>query len=980
MATFDLVILSSSPPPSSGVAIPKDSPPSNQQRVKVATFSPAQPSPLGSPIRQASDALKSDSRAVPIPDGAVAGFATAGTLVKSHHYSLELGNEFGEIQQAQSRRNSLQSIGEADNGRKKPRKRSTKSTAKNGEPAAKKPRARKSKANKDGDLQDARSRKKGLTTSPYFAPPALPTNEAEIPPNEEYPVPKAKVSKPRKLRAKENAEKDEAQTKSNKARVTKPKGAAYSAEDEPKRKTTGTVSAHFQSRWNSRKDTPTSALDETSNPGLEDNSIWEVPSSPRHGKTTSKSQEQVGINGKSLELDEAVARRKDWTPIKDSGSSGVLVDSAFKENDPMVLQSDKGTFTNLLSSFAHAQNSEMQNIGPSRPILHEGAAVMKRRRIELVDVPGNQSVSRNTSPKKGKVPKKKARTITDLVTAQYDPKNPANDTPPVRSEIFCSHATTVPTKPPAPDLPEFTAAKPIRKRSSSKKASDRGAVKSKRANAKHTAKATTKTQLIANKLLSPTSAALRMDKQDILFGTSSQLVREESPTLIREIQKAIRESEQDDEVPPGFCLDEKDKAAPCLWPRWEKIEGKRGLWAAGARDEEGMLLEKEDIYMPEPDRAQDLPILFDGTVEIIDTSSTDSGDSPLSDVPSCLLPPSRVTEQGTARTVVEEEHSVSFDDIDNYTNEPPTQSNRQPNLSFLRIDDFPPSTQPTLTTTINSRKNEHSLSFEDIDDYTKELPPQSDREGNLSFLDIDDFPPSTQPPPTTATSTGSPKKRRGRPRKSESVISRSQPHAISKEPQGKQTSKSQPSTPKKTRRFDHVEEILDSEDDEALSPTPPRQARLQDSPPLDLHPSQSNPNPISSIQVEVFKVPAKDLEWSHIKTKIFSQISAAIKNLPPSTDPQNPTWHEKILLYDPIILEDITEWLNRETRIRVWKRATKVVKAGKKCVTIAGGGEEMVDVVYKELETWMVQGWCQEMSICCVEKEKKRSWRGKGMY
>ena len=78
------------------------------------------------------------------------------------------------------------------------------------------------------------------------------------------------------------------------------------------------------------------------------------------------------------------------------------------------------------------------------------------------------------------------------------------------------------------------------------------------------------------------------------------------------------------------------------------------------------------------------------------------------------------------------------------------------------------------------------------------------------------------------------------------------------------------------------------------------------------------------------------------------QIHAAI--LRQSTDAANstrdhvrdPTWHEKILMYDPIILEDLTAWLNTEGLNKV--------------------NED------REVSTLNVRAWCESKGVCCLWK------------
>ena len=61
----------------------------------------------------------------------------------------------------------------------------------------------------------------------------------------------------------------------------------------------------------------------------------------------------------------------------------------------------------------------------------------------------------------------------------------------------------------------------------------------------------------------------------------------------------------------------------------------------------------------------------------------------------------------------------------------------------------------------------------------------------------------------------------------------------------------------------------------------------------------------------------------------------------------NPTWYEKIQMYDPIVLEDFTVWLNTEGFNAI--------------------GED------DEIDANEVKAWCEEMGVCCLWKG---GWRG----
>jgi hypothetical protein len=308
--------------------------------------------------------------------------------------------------------------------------------------------------------------------------------------------------------------------------------------------------------------------------------------------------------------------------------------------------------------------------------------------------------------------------------------------------------------------------------------------------------------------------------------------------------------------------------------------------------------------------------------------------------------------------------------------------------------------------------------FDDIDDYDCGLPPSNQNaESQNSFADIDDFqsapsadvrhspsgmpmPPASAPVTVTVTATGSPKKCRGRPTKAKSetpAVPASAPPTQRKPSPSHQTQQRLPLTPSKgLGRFIDIEEILDSEDEalEVFSPTPPRVRKLPDSPPLPL---VFDRQPSAPVRLEVdetgvtpvSRIAKSHLEWASIKPSICASLTAHIRSIPPTTDPKKPSWYEKILMYDPIILEDFTAYLNSNTKLRTYKRATqKQIKAYNNELKMKGNAilgverDDQVLAIEKELEVYMVRDWCQEMSICCIHAKESRG-RGsarKGFY
>jgi hypothetical protein len=506
--------------------------------------------------------------------------------------------------------------------------------------------------------------------------------------------------------------------------------------------------------------------------------------------------------------------------------------------------------------------------------------------------------------------------------------------------------TTVPLKNSTDATAAKPSKKPVRKQISSKPASVNGEDKRKSQSKKASTKTgSAKPKLLAEKLLSPTSALLRLDRQDVLFGTSSQLALDEPAAVVRQLQQAMLESEASADLHRSL-----DAEHVSDWPRLQRREGKRSLWAASARDENGQMLDRQAVYMSEPDRTQDFLLLIDGANDV-DRTHIDGLKPSKPAHPSVLVssdlptPPHSIPGQ-----VTEKRRDVAINEA-----------------LFLDIDDFPQEPPPS---------NQHVLSsFLDIDDFPR--PAQIPSEPALS-----PFPPIN----SASTSLGLPEKKRGRPTKTQTTIPQrvTASAPIPKKPPAKSKllSTAPPTTPKKKGwdRFANIEEILDSEDDTALSPTPPRLHKLQESLPLQFS-TKASLLPSKNDVAPIYLIPEPHLQFTNIKSTLFSRITSLIRSLPPTTNPTKPSWHEKILMYDPIILEDFTAFLNTHPSIRSYRKATqKQIRSWKKSSKVKGekiiDKEEdgMVFATEKEVETWMVRAWCEEMSVCCVFREG----RGRG--
>ncbi|KAL0256623.1 5'-flap endonuclease [Diplodia seriata] len=300
-----------------------------------------------------------------------------------------------------------------------------------------------------------------------------------------------------------------------------------------------------------------------------------------------------------------MTRRKSWTPPKDTKSSPNGHDplepldlcKSPEEKAPVAL-GPKPSFTELLNAFGYEGQRAGSEALTART--ESGEAFTKRRRLEPIEKPNQQAevsvpesheVLSEKSNKPEKAPRKKPRTITDLVTAAYRPTatvetSEAQNQPvdPKVSAFFAPRAdSTSGAAPPdaqAAEKPKRTG----RPRNPTKKAESKAK--------KPTAKSKKAAKLAAEKLLSPESALIRMNRQDILFGTSSQLAREESPTFVRDLQQALRDSEV-----LGSQVDSLETLhlKPAVSGSGLSLVGRRtGLWTAASRDHEDGILEQQE--------------------------------------------------------------------------------------------------------------------------------------------------------------------------------------------------------------------------------------------------------------------------------------------------------------------------------------------------------------------------------------------------
>jgi hypothetical protein len=308
----------------------------------------------------------------------------------------------------------------------------------------------------------------------------------------------------------------------------------------PRAKKTGTMSSHFPS---------------AEEPGV------------------SEKQKKVDVN-EPLHLEQAAARRLDWTPPAQKAIVNVDSDSsAFKQLGSSEADHPRPIFKDLVEGYSclevPAESVPQTMLSASD---EDSSFLKKRKRIELLATTGaNTAVAApEKSPTKKPPKKKKPRTITELATAAYRvASQPETETP--DASILDHFQTTNNEAGSAGDAPpKITKGKGNQRRKTSKAPKKKAPPKP--------------------ILLSPSTALAQVANQDFVFGTSSQLAREESPTVLRDLQAALRQSNQNDDM---------DFAIPINSDAIEPPEQRSNLWDAAARDAEGDLFDVEVINLTE---------------------------------------------------------------------------------------------------------------------------------------------------------------------------------------------------------------------------------------------------------------------------------------------------------------------------------------------------------------------------------------------
>ena len=476
----------------------------------------------------------------------------------------------------------------------------------------------------------------------------------------------------------------------------------------------------------------------------------------------------------------------------------------------------------------------------------------------------------------------------------------------------------------------------------------------------------------------PKVAIQAMADQAFTFGTSSQLARQAA------ISKGNSYLEDDQDPldltasPEKASALHRDNIATSL-----RFRGKRSLWSAAARDRDGFLLENEKLAFKDESGAgpQDLDASLIDMRKVTSEVLTQAGFLALEEIEgfddAVSRSPTKSGSRSSRKPVPAKpvQHSVSEAALrKRFKRDLTTHPSKSDKSSAKRrssakkgqdlcgdrsetMPDFASYAMADLKYALNSLgfkpskrreimvatlqecwRSKRRLALESMDPNKQRLEQVNDAaNGEKQLRSVMDAPAEDREnnQSVAAESEGkasdSTRRKRGRPRK----VIETDPDASAPKTTRKRTKKGvcgSPSLEDQAARPALEPKVLDHQ-----TATVPADVSLQASAPQRpaMHPRETSTSVLSSITKTTLSPDPTDS-----RGYVLSKITEAVLSERPTHDATHPSWHEKILLYDPIVLEDLAAWLN----------------AG--ALGCVGCDDEVGLAEVKE--------WCRARSVCCV--------------
>ncbi|KAF9885716.1 5'-flap endonuclease [Aspergillus nanangensis] len=606
-----------------------------------------------------------------------------------------------------------------------------------------------------------------------------------------------------------------------------------------------------------------------------------------------------------LQLEVAMKRRLDWTPTKNTSDKTMEMDERADN------QADQSGFGDLLSGYSFNGDPGALCNG-TETVLNEGPT--KRRRIYIADpLPNADNV--NEGPKEGK--KQRGRPSKTKEGPKRQGKKPTTLTARVTARYHSDYTE-------GPDTQSEGAV-----------GSDEVVTGSKKKTSRSKRKNTVRPREPEVVILSPEEAAKSFKDQDLVFGTCSQLEQEDSPTMLHDLQTAIEESEKSNVTEPVHNQLRPVGRKSLLTSTVSRFITPKKLWSVAARDVDGSLMDAEVLDLTEtPDYTGRV------TIQTNENPAVDTYDQQNSSLPG-VEEESPMTGALSATPI---QHSMIVD------NETTQIGNNYP-------DPRPSMPQYSSLTDAQLSKQVAEFGFKALKNRRRMIellekcweskygPPvkanaiRPQDESNLT-------PPVPQGIEKKACKAKKPQKSTNKRHNAHGTCRSSELTANDKlaieQSQGDKKCSSTPSKPtNSSSRFSYmnVEEIEDSE--EEIIPSPSRLQNLLRNAPTKDPESLSVPR-TSSSQIRATSSSASTAVPSSNLPCLADQVTQALRTqsrLAFNRSRKDPTWHEKIVMYDPIIIEDFTVWLNTE-------------------------GLSLVNED-REVNPEFLRQWCQNRGICC---------------
>ncbi|KIH93200.1 hypothetical protein SPBR_02340 [Sporothrix brasiliensis 5110] len=786
----------------------------------------------------------------------------------------------------------------------------------------------------------------------------------------------------------------------------------------------------------------------------------------------------------SGDLESALQRRRDWTPppADTVAAAGEISRSQHHADDwssspGELVNRPNSVFKSLQTSFG-CKEDESQRSNHVATVTKEGSFT-KRKAIEAISMgDAGRAASRETSPTKSKAPKKKVRTLTELAVAAYaDSTVTSGD---ALAATLTKTTTKQTTKPQVEGVdenvpearPEVRPGLPMSKLRKLKTARAAAAAKKPRGK-----KAPAPRKPV---LLSPASARAAATRQDFLFGTSSQLATEASPTFLRHLHMAMHASNQDsddgddnsrrernrildiidefdsDTSPDVSTVDLTGQRTP---GRLEVAKKTKTLWGAAARGEDGFLIDNvidlEDAMEFPEDPHQVIAMAQRAAEEAIQKEAQEE-EPPAPALASTAAESTQATQSSrgngrppanakaaeaasTAQTVVSpaqkgtkatstKSTAASKSKAKKATNATKATKAAQavkahdavrPNFAVLttaqltkKVSDYgykAIKARSAMITLLNACWDaQHPTTAADgqpapvalasTDQVAAQLAQPKDATAPTGSESLQTQPKVTAPrvaqPAATQVAqttqsairglTTSPRAAYFLPKGTRSPTpARTAALHTTAKATAKTTAKararatatesalqSAAAQRRKATKECVVFEIDDSESDGRFSSPEPAGVRrpLTEAVAVDVDEDVENgenddddivatdldeDDESNTMDNDEADLSLADAPLTYEQSELFRYIATAVTSAPPTSDPAAPSWHEKILMYDTIILETFTAWLNNGP--------------------LRAAGYAGVDVTPLD-----VKKWCESKSVCCTWRKnlqgKERKW------